>query len=93
MGAIHRFHAGDDPFDDPRDPLAFGRTPQVDDDLPYAIEIWDEFGEAVELVVAVARTPGTAYAAYYAAVREYHGREITLRHQGHVMSRWTRNAH
>jgi hypothetical protein len=58
------------------------------DDLPYKVEVWDETGSFPERVVALAVTPALAYAAYYSAVREYAGRDITLRHKGQTMSRW-----
>jgi hypothetical protein len=93
VAGIHRFNAGDDPADRTRSPVGFGAAPISDDDLSFLIEVWDDRFEAVDSLVAVAATPATAYAAFYAAVREYPGREITLRREGHVMCRWTRSAH
>lgn len=58
------------------------------DDLPYKVEVWDETGSFPETIVALAITPALAYAAYYSAVREYAGRDITIRHKGHTISRW-----
>ena len=63
------------------------------DDLPYSVEVWDEAGQHVELVVAVSLSPAIGYAAFYAATREYPGRPITLRHKRRVLSRWTAQTH
>ncbi|HEY9219687.1 MAG TPA: hypothetical protein VIO94_16685 [Phenylobacterium sp.] len=61
--------------------------------MPYKVEVWDETGRVVEQVVAVSSSPAIGYAAYFAATREYPGRQITLRHKASIMSRWTGMAH
>ncbi|MBV9510536.1 MAG: hypothetical protein JO303_09685 [Caulobacteraceae bacterium] len=79
-------HDGGPPFDD-------GEVSHDGDDLPFRVEIWDEAGDHVALVVAVSLSPAIGYAAFYAATREYPGRAITLRHKGRVLSRWTAQTH
>lgn len=86
------------PNDDPSDPLGstpplFGRFPADSEDLPYKVEIWDAAAETVTQVVAVTASPAIGYAAFYAATREFPGREITLRHDGRVISRWAARTH
>lgn len=63
------------------------------DDLPYKVEVWDDAGSFVEHVVAVSANPAVGFAAYYAAAREFPGRDITLRHKDRVLSRWTGRSH
>jgi hypothetical protein len=63
------------------------------DDLPYKVEVWDASGEFVEQVVAVSANPAVGFAAYYAAAREFPGRDVTLRHKDRVLSRWTGRSH
>ena len=55
-------------------------------DLPYRIDLWDSAGHAVELTLAMAHSSATAYACYYAALREHFGRQITLRAEGKVLA-------
>ncbi len=74
-------------------PFGDGGVAQEGDDLPYSVEVWDEAGEHVALVVAVSLSPAIGYAAFYAATREYPGRPITLRHKRRVLSRWTAQTH
>jgi len=77
--------------DNPRRPGGgFGDDPARahSDDLPYKVEVWDETGSFPETVIALAITPALAYAAYYSAVREYAGRDITIRHKDQTISRW-----
>lgn len=47
-----------------------GASPSTDD-LPYRVELAAGPGSLAGRVIATALTPGIAYAAYYAAVREY----------------------
>ncbi|WP_187149085.1 hypothetical protein [Phenylobacterium zucineum] len=47
----------------------------------------------MERVLAVSSSPSIGYAAYYAATREYPGRQVTLRHKSSVLSRWNGRAH
>lgn len=89
-----KLHSSDDPGDrDAGDAGAFSGFPVEHEDLPYRVEVWDTAGKFVEYVVAVSANPAIGYAAYYAAAREYPGRDVTLRHKGRVLSRWTGRAH
>jgi hypothetical protein len=63
------------------------------EDLPYRVEVWDETAAFVERVVAVSANPAIGYAAYYAAAREYPGRDVTLRHKDRILSRWAGRSH
>jgi hypothetical protein len=56
-------------------------------ELQYKVELWDRTGSFVEQVLAVTTHNGIGYAAYYAAVRMYPDRHITLRGQRGVVSR------
>ena len=84
----HRFLPGDD-AEDP----SFPRVSRLDEprapteDLPYKVELWDEAKASVEQVLAVTSHGSIGYAAYYAAVREYPGRYVTLRHRSSIVSR------
>jgi hypothetical protein len=95
MQAAWRVQAGHD--DDDAKRLLGGWSPAPDpaelEDLPYRVEVWDEAGEFPETLVAVTVTAGLAFAAYYAAAREYVGREITIRHKGHTLTRWRAHPH
>jgi hypothetical protein len=86
--AVHRLHGGDEPSDEGSTRPPFGGFPLDADELPYKVEVWDISGQFVEQVVAVSASPAIGYAAFYAATREFAGREITLRHQSRVISRW-----
>lgn len=63
-------------------------SPSGAEDLGYRVEVWDAEGRQPELLVAIATTPSLGYAAYYAAAREFVGRDITLTHKGATLSRW-----
>lgn len=52
------------------------------------MEVWDEHGEAPELLVSVSISASLAYAAYYAAAREFFGRDITISHKGMTLAHW-----
>jgi hypothetical protein len=83
---------------DPADGEGGGATPcdgsPIErEDLPYRVEVWDETARYVEHVVAVSANPSIGYAAYYAAAREFPGRDITLRHKDRILSRWTGRSH
>ena len=90
MPVALRLHCGgrDDDHAHPGAPWADGPSPDDLEDLPYRIEVLDETGSFAEALVAVAVTPALAYAAYYAAAREFMGRDITLRHRGMILSHW-----
>jgi hypothetical protein len=68
-------------------------APADREDLPYKVEIWNESGASVEQVVAVTANASIGYAAYYAAIREYPDRHITLRHRNSVVARWSGPKH
>jgi hypothetical protein len=63
------------------------------EDLPYKVEIWNEPGASVERVIAVTANASIGYATYYAAIREYPDRHITLRHKNSVVARWSGPRH
>jgi hypothetical protein len=79
---------GDPPFPFVPRPAAPGGLPQSADDLAYRVEVWDDAGLAAEQLVAVTSTASLGYAVFYAAAREYAGRDLTLSHKGAVLSRW-----
>lgn len=90
MQVALRVHCGgrdDDHGHFPED-WADGPSPAELEDLPYRIEVWDESGAFTELLVAVTVSPALAYAAYYAAAREFTGRDVTLKHKGMILSHW-----
>ena len=94
LRSAYKLHAGDDPDDKFKGrPVGFGENPADSDDLPYAVEVWDIAGEFVEQVVAVSAHPAIGYAAFYAAAREFFGRDITLRFKGRIISRFTGTSH
>ena len=91
---VVRCHCPADPPDDGYGTASpSGGFPAAGEDLPYKVEVWDEGGQFVEQVVAVSVSPAIGYAAYYAATREFPGRDITLRHKSGVISRWAGRAH
>ncbi|MFC3069324.1 hypothetical protein [Phenylobacterium soli] len=91
---IHKLRPPDEPPDQTqRTPPPYGEFQGETEDLPYKVEVWDENGKVVELVVAVSVSPAIGYAAYFAATREYPGRTITLRHKSAVISRWAGKTH
>jgi hypothetical protein len=84
--ARYLFAAGDpDDADlggnDPHRRGALGR------ELDYKVELWDASESHVEQVLAVTAHGSIGYAAYYAAMREYPDRTVTLRHKGGILSR------
>lgn len=94
MQRAFRLQSSDDPADaDDAGAAQFGASPLEQDDLPYRVEVWDEAGKFVAQVVAVSANPAIGYAAYYAAAREFPGRDVTLRHKGRILSRWTGRPH
>ncbi|MGE5539815.1 MAG: hypothetical protein ACM30I_14445 [Gemmatimonas sp.] len=55
-------------------------------DLAYSIETWTDAAGRVEAILAMAATPGTAWAAYYASVRDHPERIVALRHNGQLLA-------
>ena len=93
MNQVYHFRPPEDPADQ------FGGTrgdvggfQQGESDLLYKVEVFDEDGAFVERILAVSVSPAIGYAAFYAAIREYPARAITLRHRASVLSRWTGRA-
>jgi hypothetical protein len=80
------FGSGSDPEDDPAEPARFTREAPRDD-LPYTVELWDEEKKNVKQVLAVTTHGSIGFAAYYAAIREYPDRHITLRHRNRMIAR------
>ena len=90
----YRLHAPADPPQRDDDPGAGYDGLSIEgEDLPYKVEVWDPAGEFVEHVVAVSANPAVGFAAYYAAAREFPGRDVTLRLKDRVLSRWTGRSH
>ncbi|HET8637340.1 MAG TPA: hypothetical protein VFL96_10855 [Acidobacteriaceae bacterium] len=79
--------AGSDPDDGAAEPAPFARASAARDDLPYLVELWDEAKSTVEQVLAVTANGSIGYAAYYAAIREYPHRFVTLRHRNRTVAR------
>jgi hypothetical protein len=82
------FASGGESEDNPRPAQPFGRNTPEQEELPYKVELWDESGSSVELVLAITANGSIGYAAYYAATREYPERYVTLRHKNSIISRW-----
>ncbi len=57
--------------------------------LPYTIEILDPSGAFVDRVLATTASASIGFAAYYAAVKEFPDRIITLRDKNSVVARWS----
>lgn len=83
----HLWLASSDNGDKSRAGKAGAELPGRGEDLPYKVEIWDEQGVTVEQTIAVTGHGTIGYAAYYAAIREYPDRVITLRYKHQVLSR------
>lgn len=60
----------------------------VDETLCYRIELWDDDGTQLEVLLAVAQTATIAYSAFFAAAKDLPHRLILLRFQGRTLSRW-----
>ena len=63
------------------------------DDFAYKVELWDEEGQKVDQVLAVATSAAIAHAAFYAAAREFGERYVTLRHKDAIINRWNGPPH
>ena len=83
----YRFAPDEDPEDPARRPPGFDRSTASREDLPYKVELWDDSRASVDQVLAVTANGSIGYAAYYAAIREYPGRYVTLRHKNNIVSR------
>jgi hypothetical protein len=63
------------------------------EDLPYRVELWNVAKTAVEEVLAITRSASIGYAAFYAAMREYPDRYLTLRDKTGIVNRWNGPSH
>jgi hypothetical protein len=63
------------------------------DGLSYTVEMFDYSGDFVDQVLAATKSAGIGFAAYYAAVKEFPDRTITLRHKNRVVAQWNIRAH
>jgi hypothetical protein len=81
------FSPGNDADDPPSRKISRFEPTAPREDLPYKVELWDETKISVEQVLAVTASGSIGYAAYYAAVREYPSRYVTLRHRNSFVSR------
>lgn len=90
----YKLQSPNDPTDDDDGRAgSFAGDPHEHEELPYKVEVWDETAAFVEHVVAVSANPAIGFAAYYAAAREFPGRDVTLRFKGRILSRWTGRTH
>lgn len=79
--------AASDPEDGSQEPRPFTHGTAPAEDLPYKVELWDAAKNTVEQVLALTANGSIGYAAYYAAVREYPDRYVTLRHKSSIVAR------
>lgn len=92
LAAVKRLGQGD--ASAPYDGRPRGSGPDVAPvQLPYLVELWDEAKTSVEAVLAVARTGGIGYAAFYAAIKDYPDRRITLRFRDRVLTQFNGPGH
>jgi hypothetical protein len=52
------------------------------------VEMLNRSGAFVDQVLAATKSASIGFAAYYAAIKEYPDRTITLRHKNSVVARW-----
>jgi hypothetical protein len=90
---FYRFAPGGEPEDDGRPAPHPGPPAQEGEDLPFKVELWNELKTSVEQVLAITTNGSIGYAAYYAAIREFPNRYITLRHKKGIVSRWNGPVH
>jgi hypothetical protein len=62
------------------------RTKAAHEELPFVVELWSVNKKSIEQVLAVTARGSIGYAAYYAAVREYPDRYVTLRHKDGIVA-------
>ncbi|HXS06250.1 MAG TPA: hypothetical protein VN723_05615 [Rhizomicrobium sp.] len=60
-----------------------------DEELPFAVELWDEAGAKVQKILARASRLSLARAIYKAAIEENQERRITIRHDGKLVAEST----
>lgn len=78
--------SGQGPEDDSAQPADFARAAAGTGDLPYRVELWDDERKTVEQVLAVTAHGSIGYAAYYAAIKAFPDRVITLRHRNRTIT-------
>ena len=89
FGGVFRLQPRSDRDDPARmPPFSFDETDPKNDELLYRIHLWDRSKQNIESLLAVTVSGSIAYAAFYAAGKEYAGRYVTLTHKGRVLSRW-----
>ena len=88
IGAAYILAPGNEPEDGAGKPIRLNRPSAAREDLPYKVELWDAARKSIEQILAVTASASIGYAAYYAAMREYPDRYITLRHKDNIVSRW-----
>jgi len=76
-----------DPEDGSGESASFDGSKAEGEDLSYKIELWDPARKAVEQVLAITANGSIGYAAYYAAMREFPDRYLTLRHKNRTIAR------
>jgi hypothetical protein len=91
--APFRFAPGGEPEDGGGKEPVYAPLPSEREDHPYMVELWDHTKTSVEQVLAITANGSIGYAAYYAAIRDFPSRYITLRHKGGVVSRWNGPGH
>jgi hypothetical protein len=79
--------AGDAEDRPPGEPSLSPDTPKPTD-LPYTVELWDKTKSSVERVLAMTSNATIGYAAFYAAVREFPDKYLTLRDKHRILTRW-----
>jgi hypothetical protein len=57
------------------------------------VEMLNRSGAFVDQVLAATKSASIGFAAYYAAIKEYADRTITLRHKNSVVARWNVREH
>lgn len=65
--------------------LSAGTAAQRNEDLPFAVELWDDDTMAVERVIARASSNQLARAIFGTAQKEFPGRRITVRRDAEIL--------
>lgn len=69
----------------PQEDKATSPASSRDDELPYAVELWDENRRAVEKILARAFKLSLARAIFRAALEENPNRRVVLRHGARIL--------
>jgi hypothetical protein len=70
-----------------------GRRAESAETLPYRVEVWDAKGQELVFVSSISASSAVAHAAFYAAAKENHDRQVVLTYQGRVLNRWPQSSH